>query len=525
MSFRIHKYTFFMLAIVLGNWLPGQVAAQEAETVELLPAERMLESAVTDLKEAMGEALRKNTQIGEKNDALRRDLDQHEQEMASWQEERDTLLKDQKVLRDALKVQDEDRNALLKDLDALRKEGESHDGSRAEKEIQITVLGEKQKRLQEEAQLLKEEVAFFQKRLQQKSAQPLPRGREGEKKDLEARRDALRDAIERKKEAVLKLQKKIASQKERAEELKSRKSAWLPKLAEIQDRLSEAGRDLEEIKQQRDIAGLKDKAALTAFQDDVARLRKDKERLEKIFAEVQDLQDVVRVASRQQEKQMAFSLQVLTEEAALLRKKKQALEETLSLRGKVASSDQEPCADSRDVSRKQLMADMDDLNLSLRKGQLKIRTYRKKEKLLLKDIVGLKVDYQKALKRQESSPSAAEIKEELSRLLADIDFEEAPEGGDLASAGEEDAPRRPAPFSKVQTLKRDVEALQLREAVLTSSLAIIQARYEEERKAVENFYQEETRLNEYLKVLRREHQGLEEKVGGLLKAQEKVARP
>jgi hypothetical protein len=243
--------------------------------------------------------------------------------------------------------------------------------------------------------------------------------------------------------------------------------------------------------------------------------------LERAFAEIRDLQEVVRVASRQQEKQAVIFSRGLTEERELLKKKKQALEERLPWQEASASLEQEPLPDSQAASREQLTVNIDDLNLALRKGQLKIKACRKKEKLLSKEISSLKADYQKALQRQDSSQSAEEIKEELTRLLADIDLDDAPEGSPVS--GEEEP--RPAPVSGGQKLKRDVESLQLREAVLTSSLSIIQARYEEERKAAESFYREETQLNEYLKVLLRENKGLQEKVGGLLKAQDKVDRP
>ncbi|MFA5260357.1 MAG: hypothetical protein WC450_03925, partial [Candidatus Omnitrophota bacterium] len=249
MSFPIHKYTFFVLVMVLGIWPPGQAAAQEAETVEPMPAERMLESAVTDLKAAMGEALRKNTQIGEKNNALRRDLEQYEKDLAALQTEKEKLLEDQKVLQEALDLQDEDRDALLKELESLRAEGENHDVNRDEKEMQMSIMLEKQKRLQEEAQLLKEEVAFFQKRYQQKSSQAIPQSQEKEKEALETRRDALRKEIDKKREDVLKIQQKISLQKERAGSLKSQKEAWLPRLAEIQNRLSDADRDMGESRQ------------------------------------------------------------------------------------------------------------------------------------------------------------------------------------------------------------------------------------------------------------------------------------
>ena len=208
----------------------------------------------------------------------------------------------------------------------------------------------------------------------------------------------------------------------------------------------------------------------------------------------------------------------LMEETERLRKKKQVLEDLLPLQKAAASLDAEQRHDPLAVSREQLTDNIDDLNLSLRKGRLKIKAYRKKEKLLSKDIARLKVDYQKARQRQDSSESAEEIKEELTRLLSEVDLDDKPR----VSPGEEP---RPAPATEGQKLGKEIEALQLREAVLTSSLSIIQARYEEEQKAAENFYNEEGQLYEYLQVLLRENKGLQEKVRGLLKAKEKGDKP
>ncbi|HQP11224.1 MAG TPA: hypothetical protein PK470_00505 [Candidatus Omnitrophota bacterium] len=232
--------------------------------------------------------------------------------------------------------------------------------------------------------------------------------------------------------------------------------------------------------------------------------------MEKIFADIQDLQEVVRVASRQQEKQAVIFRRVLTKETDLLRRKKQVLSERLPLQDAAASLAPSSPSASWAVSRKQWADDIDDLNLSIRKGQIQARAYRKKEKLLEKEIAALQADCQRAQKSQGSSPSAQEIKEELTRLLEDIDLDETEEAAWVPEAEEESAP---APVSESQKLKRDVEALQLREAVLTSSLSIIEARYEEERKAAENFSREETQLNDYLKVLQRENQGLEKSRG------------
>ncbi|HQP11606.1 MAG TPA: hypothetical protein PK470_02480, partial [Candidatus Omnitrophota bacterium] len=120
MSVVLRKYVIFVLAGVWGLCLPQQAAAQELETAEPAPAEQMLAAAVRDLKEAMGEALRKNTQMGEKNKSLRQALERYEQDLAGFQQERDQLLADQKVLREALTLQEEDRDNLLKELEALR---------------------------------------------------------------------------------------------------------------------------------------------------------------------------------------------------------------------------------------------------------------------------------------------------------------------------------------------------------------------------------------------------------------------
>lgn len=522
MSVVLRKYAFFVLAGVWGLCLPQQAATQELEAAEpAAPAEQMLAAAVRDLKEAMGEALRKNTQMGEKNKALRQALERYEQDLAGFQQERDQLLADQKVLREALTLQEEDRDNLLKDLEALRKAGQNHDVNRDDKEVQMSVMLDKQKRLQEEAQLLQEEVSFFQKRLQQKSAQPLQRDKQEEKEALIARCDALRNDIDRRKESVRKLQQKISSQKNRTEELKSQKEAWLPRVAESQGRLSAAEGTLEKFNQQRETAALKDKAALAGLQEDIARLRSDKEQLEKIFADIQDLQEVVRVASRQQEKQAVIFRRVLAEETDLLRRKKQVLSERLPLQDAAAFWTPSPSSASWAVSREQLADDIDDLNLSIRKGQIQTKAYRKKEKLLGKEIAALQADCQRAQKGQGASPSAQEIKEELTRLLEDIDLDEPAEASWVPDEEDNNAP---VPVSESQKLKRDVEALQLREAVLTSSLSIIEARYEEERKAAESFSREETQLNDYLKVLQRENQGLQKKVGGLLKARDKGLR-
>ena len=186
MSFPISPYASFLLAVALASWQPGQVAAQEAETVAApLSAEQMLEAAIVDLKGAMSEALQKNTQIVDKNKALRQDLVQYEKELTVFQAEKDQIAEDHKVLQEALRLQDEAREALRKDLEALRAQEGNRDVYQAEKAQQMNSMLEKQKQLQEEAQLLTEEVAFFKKRRQQKSAQSFLRDREQEKKALE----------------------------------------------------------------------------------------------------------------------------------------------------------------------------------------------------------------------------------------------------------------------------------------------------------------------------------------------------
>ena len=522
MSSSIHRYFYFVLALILTGWQPVQVCAQEiapeTEADDSMSAERMLEAAVVDLKDAMREALRKNAQIGEKNDALRQELIQNEKELTALQEEKATLAEDQKVLREALRLQDEDREALRKKMATLREQEENHDGNQAEKELQMSTMLEKQKRLREEAQLLEEEVAFFQKRRQQKSVQSLLRGREQEKESLESQMAVLRGNIDKKKEDVLHMQQKISSQKERTEKLREQKEQWLQKLAGLQTRLKEVEETAAALHDQGEKSELRAAAALNELEGDIAQLQNYKEQLERAFAEMRDLQEAVGVAYRQQEKQATLFRRNLAQEAELLKKKKQVLADLIPLREAVRPFEEEARVDSLSASREQLTGMIDDLNLSLRKGRLKIKAYRKKEKLLSKDIARLKGDYQNALKRQESSESAEEIKEELTRLLSDVDLEDDTAVSRSASAKES----RPAvAVSAGQKLEKEIEALQLREAVLTSSLSIIQARYEEEHKAAENFHKEEAQLYEYLKLLRQENRGLQEKVLGLLKAKEK----
>ncbi len=67
-------------------------------------------------------------------------------------------------------------------------------------------------------------------------------------------------------------------------------------------------------------------------------------------------------------------------------------------------------------------------------------------------------------------------------------------------------------YTEINEMTEEIESLRLRGAVLSSSLAVIESRYNEDELAVEEFKKEEQQLYDYLLVLKLENENLKEKI-------------
>ncbi len=513
-------FVCFLSISLLCFRLPGLFAEEEAPA-EKMPAELMLENAIVDLKQTMKDAIRKNEEIEQRNGVLRQEILKYKEDLLELEKEKDQFLDEQRILQEALRLQEEKKDLLLKKTASLAEEQKYRAEKQGDMQKEIEIFIKKQDAYQKEAVLLENEVDFFRKQARKKDLQAFLRDKDSKRKELEEQIAEKEESFRKRKEDFQRAKQNIAEACDKRDRLESEKAERQQAMAELHNQRDSLVREKDVLEKQRASFQTKEEAQLQAFQEDLARLRSYKEQLENGINDMKEAREQIKYSFSLQEKQFSAFKKSFVQEAALLQRQKRELESLVALQKAICDFLPEDKASDRDISlvRESLQDEIHNTKLAIKKAHIFIRDYQKQEKKLVHEIARLEAK-KKQVERQasESSESAEDIKEELTRLLSDVEFEDDVPAEAPAAARDDKSPK---PRSETdRTVEREIEAMQLREAVLSNSLSIIQTRYEQEKAVVDDFHKEEKELKEYWQVLQQENRALQEKVSGLIQAVE-----
>lgn len=488
-----------------------------------MSGQELLQYTLDDLRATIDKATGENEKLRERNRGLREQVDQ-------LKSLHDTLAAQKKVLTEQAaafraKAESSDRELValqeklrqLSQMEIVRREEVSSlrtdvvAAKEVMRDVQLKSPG-LQKEISEMSQYLKEDLpARLKKQAQEKKAVLQKALKE-------------KDRVTQKMVPVIaRLNKGTVAARQEEKKLVERKKTGEQKQDVLRARLDTLRED--EFRLRKEIAALS--RGLTVedvaqMKKDTAQLREEGQAINKALVQTdKDVRLLINLSGRQE--QAMHSMKVyLEEERELLIQQVALLEERKGLPSRVV----------RPVARPRIIKSSGDDEVRKRLA-IQIDRERKTQEVLERECASLSRDIQTMniradrLRRGPSEMDPQQLageKEKISRLLARFDAAEATEteaspakesGMIFSEPGDFEGDARVAMAAAIDDLK-------LREAVLSSSLAMIEERFQEQKGMVETFSKEEPQLRSYLETLTSENKGLKEKIASLTRAIKKV---
>lgn len=524
--------------------------------------ETFFQQTMDELKKNMQQVEASNQSMIQKNEALRKRIENLREHMRQVSDRRIGLFEEEVQLKEVLQLQaqgheviDSRQNGLgghltqiNKERSAIRWDIEKQQKQSTELQQQVTKLEEDLKSLQAKARNLKP----GDRRLFQEEEKKLLRQMQTEQQRVKVQEAQLAQMRVRLRDKA-----KLRGEETAEKKLLKEKIAALTEELQTMDSSSSA---LHEHAQQ-----LKDyqNAELTQVSEELAELKSYRDNLKQAMNEMSQANSLVQEQFSANKDEMERLRSLTQQENELLKDKLQRLEKTYELKKELQEEPAVPAPEaSLDPSAKPaavLLKESEDLHAKIAEQEGLRREFEAEDIQLTAELETLRQQYEESKQktqqvRQEAQPPSenrpsakmAELQKQKAARQAKIEqlamelttTREAYEK--TKSAIESDGESLQSLETQKTTLQEDmarlidsrgemagrvqeeIATLKLRKDVLTDSIAAIQQRYDSGRLAVHEFPKKEKELKEYLSVLKRENQGLQNQMAVLLSTVDEV---